>query len=389
MDRLSPESQLPLLYEPWFAEEEYRTRLERVQECLVQRNLDGLILFQPESVTWLTGFFTRGYTSFQCVLVPQQGDPITCCRDMEAYYLDHTSVFPERQYWKEDDDPAAVAGSLMKRRFSKASRLGIEMSAWPLSLARYKTISDVLGGIEFLDGTDIVATLRQVKSPAEIRLMRRAAKVAEKGMATASEVTRAGLTERAFAAEVSATLIDSGSDMQGTGVLSSGERALHLHGSYSDKVMLSGETVQFEVLACVRHYHARFMRTIKIDEVSEQEKDLAGRLIKIQDAALAEVGPDISVRVPDQIYRQGVLDAGLSEVYSNKTFYGVGLLLPPSGGETLEVGPQSNWKFKQGMTLHSYVLAQGFGFSETIVVTGQGCERLTMFPRKIIIADGS
>jgi len=44
----------------WFDPAEYRARLARVQAALRARGLDALLAFQPETVTWITGFFTRG-----------------------------------------------------------------------------------------------------------------------------------------------------------------------------------------------------------------------------------------------------------------------------------------------------------------------------------------
>jgi Xaa-Pro dipeptidase len=305
---------------------------------------------------------------------------------MEAYYFEKTGVFPERRFWSDTDNPAEIAGTLIASYFPSAGRIAIELKAWPLSVDRHSKITSLLAGRELVDGSDIVARLRQRKSPAEIYLMRQAAKAAEAGMAKAEATAAAGITERAMAASISSALIEAGSDMQGPGVLASGERALHLHGSYTDKRIEAGETLQFEVLACVRHYHARFMRTIKIEYASDTEKVLAEQLISIQDAALAEVGPGVAATVPDRIYREGVLSRGLAERYSNKTFYGVGLLLPPSGGEGLEASPAALWSFEPGMTLHSYLLAQGFGFSETILITETGYERLTNYPRELILA---
>jgi Xaa-Pro aminopeptidase len=56
----------PLIYEPWFERAEYEARLSRVQTELKIRGLDGFLAFQPETVTWLTGFFTRG-VAVHCV----------------------------------------------------------------------------------------------------------------------------------------------------------------------------------------------------------------------------------------------------------------------------------------------------------------------------------
>ena len=377
---------LPLLDSPWCPAEEYRERLGRVQHEISARGLDGLVLFQPESVTWLTGFYTRGYSSFQCVLVPPEGDPVTCCRDMEAYYLERTGVFAPHVYWTDTDDPIRIAAQAIERRFGPTPRLGVELDAWSLTVRRYLRLFPPSAGATVDDVSDALAALRRIKSPSEIALVRRAARAAEAGMAAAADTARAGITERVLAAAISEALIRAGSDMPGPGVLSSGERAFHLHGSYTDRELAAGQTVQFEVLACVRHYHARFMRTIKVGRARAEDHRLAERLIRIQDDAIAAVAPGVHASVPDAIYRNGVLSAGLAERYTNKTFYGVGLLLPPSGGEGPEASPAADWVFAANMTFHTYVLARDFGFSETILVTETGCERLTNYPRALIVA---
>ena len=377
---------LPLLDAPWCPAEEYRGRLRKVQDDIALRGLDGLVLFQPESVTWLTGFYTRGYSSFQCVLVPPAGEPLTCCRDMEAYYLERTGVFAPRVFWSDSDDPIRVAAAAIDGLFGPTPRLGVELDAWPLTARRFLRLFPHTVGATVDDVSEDLAMLRRVKSPSEIVLIRRAAEVAEIGMGAAAATARAGITERALAAAISEALVRAGSDMPGPGVLSSGERAFHLHGSYTDRELAVGQTVQFEVLACVRHYHARFMRTIKIGRASAEDCRLAERLIRIQDDALAAVGPGVHASVPDAIYRDGVLTAGLADRYTNKTFYGVGLLLPPSGGEGPEASPAADWAFAANMTFHTYVLARDFGFSETILVTETGCKRLTTYPRELVVA---
>ena len=37
------------------------------------------------------------------------------------------------------------------------------------------------------------------------------------------------------------------------------------------------------------------------------------------------------------------------------------------------------------MTFHTYLLARDFGMSETIVVTDAGYERLTRYPRALVV----
>ncbi len=369
----------------WFAREEYFARVGRVQAALRARGLDLLLVFQPESVTYLTGFFTRGYTSFQFAIVPVNGEPTVVCRDVEAYYLDRTCVFPGRALWADGEDRTAVALEAIRRAGGASARIGVEFAAWQLDARRYEALRAGLPKAVLTDASDLVSGLRLIKSPAEIAYQRRAARAAEAGMAAGAAAARAGASERDVAAAVTSAMILAGSDLPGPGVLSSGERALYLHGGYSDRVLQPGDTVQLETTPCVRHYHARFMRTIKVSWATAEEAALARELITLQDRALDEVGPGVPAAVPDRVYREGILGRGLARVYTNKTFYSVGLLLHPSGGEPLEATPGCTWRFEVGMTFHTYVLVRGFGFSETIAITEGGFERLTRYPRELIV----
>ena len=370
---------------PWFAKAEYLARLSRIQSELRQKSLDALIAFQPETVTWATGFFTRGYGSFQFAIVPASGQPAIVCRDVEEYYVNATCAFPDRELWSDSDDYLEIGARAIRQRLGAAPALAVELSAWPLSAGRFAALKAALPKAAWHDQSRLASRLRLTKSPAELDYQRRAGKAAEAGMTAAVRTAAAGVSEREIAAEITAAMIRAGSDVPGPGVLSSGERAFHLHGGYSDRVLNSGDIVQVETTPGVRHYHARFMRPLRVGIPTDQEIQTVERLIAIQDAALAEVGPNVSAAVPDAVYRDGVLSAGLRNSYTNKTFYSVGLILHPSGGEQLEAVPGCSWTFEVGMTFHTYVLAQAIGMSETIAVTADGYERLTNYPRQLFV----
>lgn len=369
----------------WFERAEFLDRLNRVQSSLKKKGLDGLVAFMPETVTWLTGYFTRAYGTFQFAIIPAEGEPTLFARDVEEYYLDTTCVFSDRVMWTDSDDRLKVAAGAIASRLGKSAKLGIELSAWPLSAGRYEYLRQALPGIIWQDESALVSTMRLIKSSAEIAYQRQAGRAAEAGMSAVIEAAEAGVSEREMAAQLCAAMIRAGSDLPGPGVMSSGERAYHLHGGYSDRVLEAGDIVQIEVTPNVRHYHSRFMRPIRISPASDQDHREVEKLIEIQDAALAEVAPGVAASVPDTIYREGVLSAGLRETYTNKTFYSVGLLLQPNGGEPLEAAPGADWIFEPGQTFHTYVLANGFGMSETIAITEDGYERLTNFPRKLFV----
>lgn len=369
----------------WFPREEYLARVARVQQALAASGQDALLAFLPESVTWLTGYFTRAYGTFQFAIIPTSGEPVVFCRDVEEYYLDATCVFAGRAFWTDSDDRVAVAADLIRRTVGAGAKLAAELSAWPLDAAKYLKMRAAMPDSDWQDAGAMVGRMRLIKSAAEIAYQRGAARAAEAGMAAAIATAREGNTEREMAAEVCAAMIRAGSDLPGPGVLSSGERAHHLHGGYSDRVLARGDIVQMECTPNVRHYHARFMRPMKVGVATDEDQRIVEQLIAIQDTAIAAVAPGVAATVPDAIYREGVLSAGLKETYTNKTFYSVGLMLQPNGGEPLEAEPKATWAFTPGMVFHTYVLARGFGMSETIAITEDGIERLTNYPRQLFI----
>jgi Xaa-Pro dipeptidase len=373
---------------PWFERQEYLDRVRRLQRVMRSLGIEALLAFQPESVTWLTGFFTRGYSTFQFAFVPAEGEPSVFCRDVARYYLERTSVFGGHGVWADGDDRFAAAASFVRAKLSGARRVAAELDAWQMTAQRYLALKAALPEIDLIDADGAVAKLRLIKSPAEIAYQRRAAKAAEAGMQAALDTARAGVSEREVGAAIVAAMIRAGSDHPGPGPLSSGERAFHLHGGFTDRVLRRGDTLQCETTPAVKHHHARFMRTIKIGAASQLEEAKLQAIIEVQDTALAAVRSGVAASIPDAIYRDGILGRGLRKDYTNKTFYSIGLMMPPVGGEALEAAPGATWTFEPGMVFHTYVLADSFGFSETIAITETGFERLTQFPRRLFVTPG-
>lgn len=373
---------------PWFERQEYLDRVRRLQRVMRSLGIEALLAFQPESVTWLTGFFTRGYSTFQFAFVPAEGEPSVFCRDVARYYLERTSVFGGHGVWADGEDRFAAAASFVRAKLSGARRVAAELDAWQMTAQRYLALKAALPEIDLIDADGAVAKLRLIKSPAEIAYQRRAAKAAEAGMQAALDTARAGVSEREVGAAIVAAMIRAGSDHPGPGPLSSGERAFHLHGGFTDRVLRRGDTLQCETTPAVKHHHARFMRTIKIGAASQLEEAKLQAIIEVQDTALAAVRSGVVVSIPDAIYRDGILGRGLRKDYTNKTFYSIGLMMPPVGGEALEAAPGATWTFEPGMVFHTYVLADSFGFSETIAITETGFDRLTQFPRRLFVTPG-
>ncbi|UWU25538.1 M24 family metallopeptidase (plasmid) [Rhizobium sp. CB3060] len=91
----------------------------------------------------------------------------------------------------------------------------------------------------------------------------------------------------------------------------------------------------------------------------------------------------------DAIAREQILAAGLRKCYLNITGYNLGLYpihTPRTSDFSRIFLPTSDWTLKEGMVFHMYVSDAGVAFSETVVITANGAERLTKAPRTLFEA---
>jgi Xaa-Pro dipeptidase len=144
-----------------------------------------------------------------------------------------------------------------------------------------------------------------------------------------------------------------------------------------------------ELVPQVRGYSARIMRPTAIGKPSPAHTETARKLIEIQDRQLRAMKPGAVAKDVDRICREGVLAAKLRDSYDNATGYTLGYYAPWSprtSDFTRLFVPGASWVLEAGMVFHMYVSGAGLSFSETVLVTDDGAERLTRSERILFTA---
>ncbi|MEK9282345.1 MULTISPECIES: Xaa-Pro peptidase family protein [unclassified Bradyrhizobium] len=367
---------------------EYRARLQRTQEEMAKHNLPVLLLHQPENILYLTGFYTTGYFSYHALAVPSRGDPVLILRDMEVPAARSTSWVKCHTIYADAADPVPVWLEAARRAVDglglAGGHVGVDEHSWFLTVERWKMLQAFLPKATLVREPRIVDHLRLIKSPREIDYLRSAARQVEVGMRAGIEAIGPGVTERVVAGAVFNALVSAGSGLPLSGIITSGNRTDLLHGDYSDRRLEQGDTVYFELQGIYQKYWARLMRTAVVGEPTGEQRRIAETIIRIQDEAIALMRPGTSADVVDRACRKPLLASGLRETYTNRAGYSLGLNYRPSAGEFIrEFVPGVEWVIEPGMVFHMLMMAAGMGFSETVLVTDQGPERLTGMERKL------
>ncbi len=370
-----------------FSHEEYARRLAAMRAKMRERAAELVLVDEAEHLAYLTGF-DRSATRYQACAIPLEGDPVTFLRALDepsflerSWLTDHVTVAD----W---EDPVVVIARELAHRGWANRRIGLELDSNYLTVRRWQTLTAALPAASFVDFGEVLRELRLHKSSEEIALLRRAASIADRAMAAAVAAAGEGRNEREAAAAASRVFLELGADTGRAGVITSGPRATSLHGLLGSHRLERGDLLHMELVPQVHGYSARIMRPTAIGAPSAVQIDAARVLVELQDRQLAAMKPGIVAADVDRIVREGVLAAKLRDRYENATGYTLGYYAPWSprtSDFTRLFIPTATWALEPGMVFHMYVAALGLAFSETVLVTDAGAERLTRTERVLFV----
>ena len=95
-----------------FTEQELADRREKVVADLQRRGLAALLIFRQESMYYLTGYDTMGYSQFQCLYLGDDGKLVLLTRSADLRQARLTSVIDDIRVWVDgaDSNPGQYPG---------------------------------------------------------------------------------------------------------------------------------------------------------------------------------------------------------------------------------------------------------------------------------------
>ena len=197
-----------------FSDHEMTSRMERLRNAMHKNNLDGLLLFNQESMYWLTGYDSFGFCFFQCLYVGVDGTVALLTRSADLRQAQHTSNIHDIRIWKDAAEAnPTVDLRLMLESLGVKGQIGIENDAYGLTHAMGKKLDAALDGFVTLqDASRLVAFLRVTKSAAELAFVRKAAFLSDLADRAAIEATEAGADEGEILAAQHNAIFSNGGD---------------------------------------------------------------------------------------------------------------------------------------------------------------------------------
>lgn len=371
-----------------FADTEFRARLEATQKAMAAAGLDCLLVHTPENIYYLSGYETSGYFEYQVLVVPPAGDPALLVRNVERLNIDEYSWLPGGYTWTDGDDYFDRT-RLLVEMLGTGPRVGLETHSWFVTAQVSRELGRRLGSRELVDAGRLVERLRLVKSPAELVHVEQAAHLADVAMAAAIAAAKDGASELDIAAAAHAEQIRQGGEYPALPhYVSSGERTDLGHAHWTNRVVHEGDTIKLEFLGVRRRYHAGLTRVVAVGTPDPGlERDIA-LCVERQDETFGLLRPGESAGEITRRTQEAMAATGRAGIRL-RLGYSMGIGFPPIAGEgqTCDFRETATWELVPGMVFHMLsVLSVGRVISDTVLITAEGCRRLTTTPRRLFVA---
>jgi Xaa-Pro aminopeptidase len=235
------------------------------------------------------------------------------------------------------------------------------------------------GGVDVVSTTGVVEALRAVKEPGELDALRRAAAISDRVYEELAQQTFVGRTEAELAWWLEQAWHEAGADGPSfDAIVAFGENGARPHAKLRDVAIPEGTLVVVDAGCSVDGYASDCTRTFFTGEPEGRLRELYDLCLQAQLDALGAVRPGAVGRDVDAASRVAIDAAGLGERYGHGLGHGVGLdvheepNMRPESDAVLE--PGNVVTVEPGIYLTGDV---GVRIEDMVVVTEQGCERLT------------
>ena len=376
-------------------------RTIELQRRMSDEGIDLFVVTDVDSVYYLSGFWGHLGLEFDratIVVVPSTGEPTLITPAMEAEMGRAMSWIAEVREWTDgiDGEWKRPLADLVSH---PASRV--------IAVEAHKTdprILDVLRReakeASIKDGAAILSDMRMIKSPDEIAVMRQAGKIAVAMCQAGREAIAEGVPEYELALAVIAGgtrkaaefLDDEGPDqlfsptIYNLQIMQSGRHTCMVHRRSTVKRLEKGDPIYFCFcgVANFKQFKLGFDREFFLGSVTDSHARVYETAVKAQQAALSMIRPGV---IADEVH------AAAEEVYQSAGFglsYRTGRGIGYSFLEEPQLKRGDKTRLQAGMTFAvdgGITLPGEFGgrIGDSIVVTDNGFEYLTEYPRELTI----
>ena len=242
-------------------------------------------------------------------------------------------------------------------------------------------------GASVVDATEPLAKLRLIKDEEEIALLRRAIEISERALQAMFDEVQVGMSEIEAAVILERHIKALGGDGLSFGtILHAGANTPLPHSGPLDYRIQHGDPLIVDFGATYKGYCADITRTVFVGDVTEEQREFYAIVQRANEAGRQAARPGVTCESVDIAARQIFVDAGYEHLIRHRTGHGLGMEAHEApyiviGNERL-LEPGMVFTVEPGIYRMGEI---GVRIEDNMLITEDGAESLTRFPRDITV----
>lgn len=352
------------------------TNVDRLRAALAEKELPAIVITGMPAVYWLTGF--NGSFGL-AVVTPDDGVFLTDSRyTLQA--REQCTVLPTDSFRNP-----TKAEEFLKQH---VERLGLQKLAFDknsVTVGLLEKWKGQMGSVEFDPVEDPIDELRMIKSPEELEKMRVVCRLADAAVEHLVERVKPGVSERELLWALEDFLRANNATMAFDPIIAGGPNSARPHGTPGERCFEPGDFITFDLGARIDGYNSDITRTVVFGEASDRQREVYEQLLKAQVACIEAMKPGAKGKEVDGLARQILDEKDLGQHFGHGLGHGLGALVHDTGrlspviDADIEVG--QIWTIEPGVYIEDW---GGMRIEDDIVITEDGCEVLTSYPKELI-----
>ncbi len=317
------------------------------------------------------------------IFIPQSGAPAAVVPNLELGSFADVN-FPGEVYdWRDqtgyDDAFRAVAAQM------DAQSMAVEGQTMRVFV--HHAIAQAWPGIRITDADAEIARPRQLKTADEVETLKKAIQVSERALISVLERVQVGQTEKQVESMLVQALLAQGADGMAFGpIVAAGTNSAKPHAHARDVAIVEGDALLFDFGANYGGFCADITRTVFVGHASERQRDIYETVLAANLKGHEVTRAGVTAHDIDDAVTSVLEASPYAAFIRHKTGHGLGRLVHEEPyimrGNPVEM--EAGMVFTNEPGLYDET-AFGVRIEDDILVTEDGCESLTTFPKELMV----
>lgn len=359
-----------------------QNKKESLLAVMKENNIDAAIIRSNINIYYFTDYFSKPRERLTAFILTKDGVGSLIVPQLEKRTAENANHDYKVLGYSDNESPFHLIKLVIG---ADVQNIYLEENIWTID--KFKELNKVYPVTNFLDLSQWINNKRKIKFPEEVEHFKKAISITEKGLHYGIEQIKHAKTEKELSAEIEFYFKKNGAESMAFDAKAiSGKQSAFPHGKPTSEAIAKDSFVLFDMGVTHGRFCADISRTVVFGEPTEEHVKVYNTVKDALQLALDHIKPGVRASELDKIARQHITDQGYGEYFTHRLGHGLGLELHEApyihedNHEVLE--PGMVFTVEPGIYIPEI---GGVRIEDNVLVTEDGYELLTTYPKELII----